>query len=89
MDGDVRDTRAVTAASDGVDAICPTAALVALWRRDPSEHDAINVGGLQSALSAAREHQLAHRLHLVVRAAGPTAAPVDREPLSTDESRGA
>ena len=58
VDGDVRDTRAVTAASHGVDAICHTAALVALWRRDPSEFDAINVGGLQSALSAAREHQL-------------------------------
>lgn len=58
VDGDVRDTRAVTAASYGVDAICHTAALVALWRRDPSEFDAINVGGLQSALSATREHRL-------------------------------
>jgi farnesol dehydrogenase len=55
VDGDVRDTRAVTAAANGVDAICHTAALVALWRRDPSEFDAINVGGLQSVLSAARE----------------------------------
>lgn len=55
MVGDVRDTRAVTAAASGVDAICHTAALVAMWRRDPSEFDAINVGGLQSVLSAARE----------------------------------
>ena len=55
VDGDIRDTRAVTAAASGVDAICHTAALVALWRRDPSEFDAINVGGLQSVLSAARE----------------------------------
>ena len=55
IDGDVRDTRAVTAAAADVDAICHTAALVALWRRDPTEFDAINVGGLQSVLSAARE----------------------------------
>jgi farnesol dehydrogenase len=53
--GDVRDTRAVTAAAADVVAICHTAALVAQWRRDPSEFDAINVGGLQSVLSAARE----------------------------------
>ena len=53
--GDIRDTRAVTAAAADVDAICHTAALVAQWRRDPSEFDAVNVGGLQSVLSAARE----------------------------------
>ena len=58
IDGDIRDTRAVTAAADGVDAICHTAALVAQWRRDPSEFDAINVGGLQSVLSAAREREI-------------------------------
>jgi farnesol dehydrogenase len=55
IDGDIRDTRAVTAAALDVDAICHTAALVAQWRRNPSEFDAINVGGLQSVLSAARE----------------------------------
>jgi farnesol dehydrogenase len=55
IDGDIRDTRAVTAAAAGVDAICHTAALVALWRRDPSEFDAVNVSGLQSVLSATRE----------------------------------
>ena len=58
VDGDVRDTRAVTAAAASVDAICHTAALVALWRPDPSEFDAINVGGLQSVLSAARERSI-------------------------------
>ena len=58
IDGDVRDTRAVTAAAAGVDAICHAAALVAQWRRDPSEFDAINVGGLQSVLSAARERAI-------------------------------
>jgi farnesol dehydrogenase len=59
VDGDVRDTRAITAALDGVDAICHAAALVALWRRDPSEFDAINIGGLQSVLAAARARQIA------------------------------
>jgi farnesol dehydrogenase len=58
IDGDIRDTRAVTAAASGVEAIVHSAALVALWRRDPSEFDAINVGGLQSALAAARANHL-------------------------------
>jgi len=58
IDGDIRDTRAVTAAAAGVDAICHAAALVALWRRVPSEFDAVNVGGLQSVLSATRERGL-------------------------------
>lgn len=58
LDGDIRDTRAVTAAAARAEAICHTAALVAVWRRDPSEFDAVNVGGLQSVLSAAREHHL-------------------------------
>jgi farnesol dehydrogenase len=54
IDGDIRDTPSVTAAAQGVDAIVHTAALVAVWRQDPSEFDAINVGGLQSVLAAAR-----------------------------------
>jgi len=56
--GDIRDTRAVTAAAAGVDAIVHTAALVAVWRRDPGEFDAVNVGGLQSVLAAARAHKV-------------------------------
>lgn len=63
IDGDIRDTRAVTAAAAGVDTICHAAALVALWRRDPSEFDAVNVGGLQSVLSATREHGLARLVY--------------------------
>jgi len=58
IDGDVRDTPSVTAAAAGVDAIVHSAALVAQWRPDPSEFDAINVGGLQSALAAARAHHV-------------------------------
>jgi len=56
--GDIRDTRAVTAAAAGADAIIHTAALVALWRPDPAEFDAVNVGGLQSVLAAARAHHI-------------------------------
>jgi NAD+-dependent farnesol dehydrogenase len=59
VDGDVRDTAAVARAAAGVDAICHTAALVSVWRRDPSEFDAVNVGGLQSALAAARARHIA------------------------------
>lgn len=58
IDGDIRDTRAVAAAAAGTGAICHTAALVSIWRRDPAEFDAVNVGGLQSALAAARMHQI-------------------------------
>jgi len=57
IDGDVRETPAVTRAADTCDAICHTAALVSVWRADPSEFDAVNVGGLQSALAAARAHR--------------------------------
>jgi len=56
--GDIRDTRAVTAAAAGVDAIVHTAALVAVWQKDASAFDAINVGGLQSVLAAARAHRV-------------------------------
>jgi NAD+-dependent farnesol dehydrogenase len=58
IDGDVRDTRQVTDAAAGVDAICHSAALVAVWRRDASEFDAVNVGGLQSVLAATRAHRI-------------------------------
>lgn len=58
IDGDVRDTRAVTAAAEGTDAICHTAALVSAWTPDRSAFDAVNIGGLQSALAAARMHRV-------------------------------
>jgi len=58
IDGDIRDTRAVTAAAEGIDTICHAAALVSIWHTDPSLFDAVNVGGLQSVLAAARTHQL-------------------------------
>jgi farnesol dehydrogenase len=58
VDGDIRDTRVVTAAAAGVDAIVHAAAVVALWRHDPSAFAAVTVGGLQSALAAARTHHV-------------------------------
>src|SRR5262245_5319061 len=61
--GDIRDTRAVTAAAAGVHAIVHTAALVAVWRKDGSAFDAINVGGLQSVLAAARAHRVARVIY--------------------------
>ncbi|HEX5474385.1 MAG TPA: NAD-dependent epimerase/dehydratase family protein [Vicinamibacterales bacterium] len=54
IDGDVRDTPAVVRAAEGVAAICHAAALVSVWRRDASAFDAVNVGGLQSVMAAAR-----------------------------------
>jgi farnesol dehydrogenase len=56
--GDLRDTRRVTEAADGMDAIVHTGALVSAWRPDPSEFDAVNVGGLQSVLAAARARRV-------------------------------
>lgn len=54
IDGDVRDAAAVLHATRGCDALCHSAALVSIWRRDPLEFDAVNVGGLAHALDAAR-----------------------------------
>ena len=54
IDGDVRDRAAVLAAARDCDAICHSAALVSVWRRDAREFDAINVGGLEHVLAAAR-----------------------------------
>lgn len=76
--GDIRDTRAVTAAAAGVDVIVHTAALVALWRRDPGEFDAVNVGGLQSVLAAAR----AHRISRIVYTSSFLALPPAGSPQS-------
>lgn len=53
-DGDVRDRLSLRLALDRVDAVIHTAALVSLWRPDPREFDAVNVGGLVNVLDAAR-----------------------------------
>jgi farnesol dehydrogenase len=54
IDGDVRDGMALERAAAGCDAICHSAALVAVWRREPREFDEVNVGGLANVLAAAR-----------------------------------
>src|SRR4051812_50037596 len=50
IDGDIRETPAVTRAAEGCDAICHTAALVAGWRQGPAEFGAGNGGGPESGL---------------------------------------
>src|SRR5687767_12013744 len=52
--GDVTDRAALTRAAREVDAICHSAALVTLWERDRARFTAVNVGGLQNAIAAAR-----------------------------------
>jgi farnesol dehydrogenase len=52
--GDIRDAARLREAAAGCDAIVHTAALVAVWRRNRSEFDEVNVGGLANVLSAAR-----------------------------------
>jgi len=54
VDGDVRDTDRLAAAASGCDAICHSAALVSIWRRRRDDFDEVNVGGLRSAIEAAR-----------------------------------
>ncbi len=52
--GDIRDLASLRKAAQGADAIVHMAALVAVWRRLPSEFDAVNVGGLTNVIAAAR-----------------------------------
>lgn len=55
IDGDIRDSVALRQAAHGVDVIIHAAALVSVWRARPVEFDHVNVGGLHTALDAARE----------------------------------
>jgi farnesol dehydrogenase len=54
IDGDVTNRDALVAAARGCDVMCHTAALVTVWRRDASEFDRVNVGGVEHALEAVR-----------------------------------
>jgi farnesol dehydrogenase len=56
--GDVRDAGAIARVADGCDAICHTAALVSLWRRQPQDFDEVNIGGLRNVLEAARARSI-------------------------------
>ena len=53
LDGDIRDPIALRGATEQVDAIIHTAALVSMWRPRPQEFDDVNVGGLHNVLGAA------------------------------------
>jgi farnesol dehydrogenase len=80
IDGDVRDRAALAAAARGCDALCHAAALVSIWRRDPREFHAINVGGLENALAVARETSLSRVVYTSSFLARPPAgrsAPLD------------
>ncbi|MEW5984881.1 MAG: NAD-dependent epimerase/dehydratase family protein [Acidobacteriota bacterium] len=58
IDGDVRDRASLTAAAAGCRGLVHAAALVAVWRRDPGEFDAVNVGGLLNAIAAVEHHRI-------------------------------
>jgi farnesol dehydrogenase len=64
VDGDVRDAARLTEAARGCQAIVHLAALVAVWRRDPREFDAVNVGGLLHVLQAARTCRVARVVYV-------------------------
>jgi farnesol dehydrogenase len=53
--GDVTDAGSVREAARGCEAIVHMAALVKIWVPDPGRFAAVNVGGVRSALAAARE----------------------------------
>ena len=55
VDGDVRDRSALRAAAAGCDAICHSAALVSVWRKNAAEFDEVNVGGLRNVIEVAHE----------------------------------
>ena len=63
IDGDVADRAGLITAARGCDTMCHTAALVTLWRRDASEFDRVNVGGVQHAMDAVRECGLRRLIH--------------------------
>jgi farnesol dehydrogenase len=63
VNGDVRDRAALIEAARDCDALCHTAALVSVWRRDAREFDAVNVGGLEHAVAAAGAAGLARLVY--------------------------
>lgn len=79
VDGDVRDASALHDAASGCDALCHSAALVSIWRRDAREFHDVNVGGLQNALAAAKAFAISRIVYtssfLALEPAGPPSAP--------------
>jgi len=52
--GDVTDATSLRAAAEGCEAVLHMAALVKIWVPDPERFEAVNVGGIENALAAAR-----------------------------------
>jgi farnesol dehydrogenase len=79
IDGDVRDAGALDAALADCDALCHSAALVSMWRRDRREFDDVNVTGLRHALEAATRRRLARIVYtssFLARAPSDAGAPL-------------
>lgn len=79
--GDVTDADSLRAAAQGCGAVVHMAGLVKTWAPDAGRFDAVNVGGLQNALAAAR----AAGARLVYTSSFIALGPTSREPA--DESR--
>jgi len=56
VNGDVCDRAAVLRAVRGMDAVIHSAALVAVWRKDPSAFDRVNVAGLETVVDVCASH---------------------------------
>ena len=80
VDGDVRDRDAVARAAAGCDAVCHTAALVALWRPRAADFDEVNVGGLENVVAAVEAHRIPRLVYTSSFLAWPPAgraAPIE------------
>jgi farnesol dehydrogenase len=62
-DGDVRDRDALHAAAEGCDALCHSAALVAVWHRHRQDFYDVNVGGLRNALNVVSSRRLSRLVY--------------------------
>lgn len=83
IDGDVRDRAALIAAAAGCDTMIHGAALVSIWRKDPTEFDAVNVGGLEHAIAAVRERGLSRLVYTSSFLALPPAG--EHEPIIAND----
>jgi NAD+-dependent farnesol dehydrogenase len=79
IDGDVRDRPALVSAARGCDALCHSAALVSIWRRDAREFHDVNVTGLENAIAAAHDAGLSRIVYTSSFLARPPAGR--RDPL--------
>lgn len=82
-DGDVRDRHALQAACRRVDAVVHSAALVSLWRPDPREFDAVNVGGLENVFDVARSAGVSRIVYTSSFLARPPAG--EERPLAAND----